>query len=82
MREWEPEESLHRRGAVTSSSETPLLVEEKDHLKTRESLDRPYIWWSVPTGPGTKNDCVGEDSRNLVDWTGLEASQPEGAFGG
>jgi hypothetical protein len=59
--EREPTGSLPSSGGVTSSNQTPPLVEEEAPLKTRKSQERTEIFSWVPMGLETKNDCAGED---------------------
>jgi hypothetical protein len=59
---------------VTSSSQTPPLVEEEAHLKTRKSVETTKIRSRVPTGSNTKNDCAGEDQQQF---TGLDLLEHE-----
>jgi hypothetical protein len=51
---------------VTSSSQTPPLVEEEAPFQNMQKvLERIKIWTLVPTGPETKIDCAGEANSNL-----------------
>jgi hypothetical protein len=48
----------------------PLLTSKRrPHFKTRNVMERIKIWSWVPREPEATNDCAGETSRNLMDWT-------------
>jgi hypothetical protein len=55
-------------GEVTSSSQTPPLIEEGALFQNTQKLERTKLWSWVPTGPETKNDCAGQDQQH---WIGL-----------
>jgi hypothetical protein len=44
----------------------PLIEEEAQFQNIYVVLERTYIWFSLPAGTETKNDCAGEDQQKII----------------
>jgi hypothetical protein len=57
---------ISTRGAVTNSSQIPILVEEETPFQnTLKVLERTKIWSWFTKGPNTKIGCAGETQRQF-----------------